>query len=201
MAAHACSGLREHSGFIHISDGKLHDVHALDMLLPEAGSISAIDVVDECYRRGPPLCVDQAGGLGIVTHAKSNIDAHRVYSATTDRSTGITLRPDHRRTASQARGPASSAHLLQQDECSTTPVFITNNLVPAATICAPRKAAGRWNYFFKWITQHLRIKQFERRRTRFRPDLDRRFGQDPRCHRQEAPTNGRLAYTWLSSSR
>ena len=33
--------------FIHISDGKLHDVHALDMLLPEAGK--AIYVVDRGY--------------------------------------------------------------------------------------------------------------------------------------------------------
>src|ERR1700681_2149920 len=29
--------------FIHISDGKLHDVHALDMLLPEAGAIYVMD--------------------------------------------------------------------------------------------------------------------------------------------------------------
>ena len=29
--------------FIHISDGKLHDVHALDMLLPEAGAIYVVE--------------------------------------------------------------------------------------------------------------------------------------------------------------
>ena len=29
--------------FIHISDGKLHDVHALDMLVPEAGAIYVMD--------------------------------------------------------------------------------------------------------------------------------------------------------------
>ena len=29
--------------FIHISDGKLHDVHALDMLLPEPGAIYVMD--------------------------------------------------------------------------------------------------------------------------------------------------------------
>ena len=34
--------------FIHVSDGKLHDVHALDLLLPEAG---AIYVMDRAYRR------------------------------------------------------------------------------------------------------------------------------------------------------
>src|SRR5215831_19383459 len=29
--------------FIHVSDGKLHDVHALDLLLPEAGAIYVMD--------------------------------------------------------------------------------------------------------------------------------------------------------------
>ena len=29
--------------FIHISDGKLHDVQALDMLLPEAGAIYVVE--------------------------------------------------------------------------------------------------------------------------------------------------------------
>ena len=29
--------------FIHVSDGKLHDVHALDLLLPEAGAIYIMD--------------------------------------------------------------------------------------------------------------------------------------------------------------
>jgi hypothetical protein len=29
--------------FIHISDGKLHDVHALDMLLPEPDAIYVMD--------------------------------------------------------------------------------------------------------------------------------------------------------------
>jgi hypothetical protein len=29
--------------FIHISDGKLHDVHALDLLVPEAGAIYVMD--------------------------------------------------------------------------------------------------------------------------------------------------------------
>jgi Domain of unknown function (DUF4372) len=31
------------SSFIHVSDGKLHDVHALDLLLPEAGAIYVMD--------------------------------------------------------------------------------------------------------------------------------------------------------------
>ena len=72
--------------FIHISDGKLHDVHALDMLLPEAG---AIYVVDRGYVDFARLYVLHQAGAFFVTRAKSNIDAHRVYSAPTDRSPGI----------------------------------------------------------------------------------------------------------------
>ena len=58
--------------FIHISDGKLHDVHALDMLLPEAG---AIYVVDRGYVDFARLYVLHQAGAFFVTRAKANIDA------------------------------------------------------------------------------------------------------------------------------
>jgi hypothetical protein len=79
--------------FIHVSDGKLHDVHALDLLLPEAG---AIYVMDRGYGDFARLHVLHLAGAFFVTRAKSNMDAHRVYSAPTDRATGIHLRSDHR---------------------------------------------------------------------------------------------------------
>ncbi len=72
--------------FIHISDGKLHDVHALDMLMPEAG---AIYVVDRTYIDFARLNVLRQAGAFFITRAKSNMDFHRVYSTPTDRSTGI----------------------------------------------------------------------------------------------------------------
>ena len=84
--AHAARPAANIPSFIHISDGKLHDVHALDMLLPEAG---AIYVVDRGYVDFARLYVLHQAGAFFVTRAKSNIDAHRVYSAPTDRSTGI----------------------------------------------------------------------------------------------------------------
>ena len=58
------------------------------MLLPEAG---AIYVVDRGYVDFARLYVLHQAGAFFVTRAKSNIDAHRVYSAPTDRSTGIIL--------------------------------------------------------------------------------------------------------------
>ena len=56
--------------FIHISDGKLHDVHALDMLLPEPG---AIYVMDRAYVDFARLHVLHEVGAFFVTRAKSNL--------------------------------------------------------------------------------------------------------------------------------
>jgi len=55
--------------FIHMSDGKLHDVHALDMLLPEPG---AIDVMDRGHVDFARLHVLHQAGAFCATRAKSN---------------------------------------------------------------------------------------------------------------------------------
>ena len=74
--------------FIHISDGKMHDVNVLDLLLPEAG---AFYVMDRGYLDFARLyALDQAGSF-FVTRAKRNMNARRVYSAPVDRSTAITV--------------------------------------------------------------------------------------------------------------
>lgn len=72
--------------FIHISDGKLHDVHALDLLTPEAGAIYVMDRGYVDFRRLHRL---HLAGAFFVTRAKSNLKSHRVYSAQTDRSAGV----------------------------------------------------------------------------------------------------------------
>ena len=64
--------------FIHISDGKLHDVNVLDLLIPEAG---AIYVMDRGYLDFERLHVLHQAGAFFVTRAKSNLDACRIYSA------------------------------------------------------------------------------------------------------------------------
>src|ERR1700729_2890451 len=72
--------------FIHISDGKLADVHALDLLTLEPGSIY---VMDRGYVDFARLHALHQAGAFFVTRAKSNMDAHRVYSAPADRSAGL----------------------------------------------------------------------------------------------------------------
>src|SRR5712691_1879055 len=147
--------------FIHVSDGKLHDVHALDLLLPEAG---AIYVMDRGYVDFARLYVLHQVGAFFVTRAKSNLDAHRVYSASTDRATGIiadqTIALDGYATSKDY--PVHLRRVRFKDpESGKTLVFLTNQFaLPAASICALYKSRWQVELFFKWIKQHLRIKQF-----------------------------------------
>ncbi len=72
--------------FIHISDGKMHDVNILDHLTPEPG---AFYVMDRGYVDFTRLArLDEAGSF-FVTRAKSNMKARRRYSRPVDRSTGL----------------------------------------------------------------------------------------------------------------
>ena len=72
--------------FIHISDGKLHDVNVLDILLVEAGSFY---VMDRGYLDFARLYAMHQAGAFFVTRAKESMDAQRVYSYPADRSSGI----------------------------------------------------------------------------------------------------------------
>jgi hypothetical protein len=72
--------------FIHISDGKMHDVNVLDLLIPEAG---AFYVMDRGYLDFKRLYSMHQAGSFFVTRAKSNFKFRRVYSIPVDRSTGV----------------------------------------------------------------------------------------------------------------
>ena len=152
--------------FVHISNGKLHDVHALDLLLPEAG---AIYVMDRGYVDFARLYVLHQAGAFFVTRAKSNLDAHRVYSAPTDRATGIiadqTIALDGYSTSKDY--PVHLRRVQFKDAASGKRlVFLTNHFtLPAALICDLYKSRWQVELFFKWIKQHLRIKRFTARRT------------------------------------
>lgn len=147
--------------FIHISDGKMHDVKALDLLIPEPG---AIYVMDRGYVDFARLYNLHLTGAFFVTRAKSNLDAHRVYSAITDRNAGIicdqTIALDGFYT--QKDYPQHLRRIRFKDpETTKTLVFLTNNFtLPSPTICALYKSRWQVELFFKWIKQHLRIKCF-----------------------------------------
>ena len=147
--------------FIHVSDGKMHDVRALDLLIPEPG---AIYVMDRAYVDFVRLHRLHLAGAFFVTRAKSNLDAHRIYSTKTDRSQGIicdqTIALDGFYT--QQDYPEPLRRIRFKDlETGKTLVFLTNNFtLPAATICALYKSRWQVELFFKWVKQHLRIQRF-----------------------------------------
>ena len=72
--------------FIHISDGKLHDVNVLDIMIPEAGSIYVMDRGYVDFKRLHAL--HQASAF-FVTRAKRNLRCDRRYSRPVDKSTGL----------------------------------------------------------------------------------------------------------------
>ena len=147
--------------FIHISDGKLHDVHALDLLLPEPG---AIYVMDRGYVDFARLNVLHQAGSFFVTRAKSNMDARRLYSAPADRASGIICDQTIVLAGVQTcqHYPEHLRRIRFKDpETGKTLVFLTNQrTLPAAAICALYKSRWQVELFFKWIKQHLRIKKF-----------------------------------------
>ena len=138
--------------FLHISDGKLHDVNVLDILPIEAG---ASYVMDRGYLDFTRLYAMHQAGAFFVTRAKQGMDARRVYSSPTQRSTGVIC--DQRVMLNGFySAKAYPEHLrrvrFKDPESGKTLVFLTNNTVlPALTITALYK--GRWQVelFFKWL--------------------------------------------------
>jgi hypothetical protein len=147
--------------FIHISDGKMHEVNVLDFLPLEAG---AFYVMDRGYLDFARLYKMHQGGAFFVTRAKRGMDARRVYSQPTDRSTGVICDQ-----AIALNGFYAARHYpehlrrirFKDPETGKTLVFLTNNTaLPALTIAALYKNRWKVELFFKWIKQHLRIKKF-----------------------------------------
>jgi hypothetical protein len=147
--------------FIHISDGKMHDVHVLDMLPIEAG---AFYIMDRGYLDFARLFAMHQSAAFFVTRAKSNMNARRVYSAPVDKTSGLVCDQTIALNGyvSAKDYPAHLRRIKFKDPGSgKTLVFLTNNTgLPALTIAALYKNRWQVELFFKWIKQHLRIKKF-----------------------------------------
>ena len=147
--------------FIYLSDGKTHDTKVLDMLVFEPG---AFYVMDRGYMDFKRLYRLHQSGAFYVTRAKDNLRARRVYSAPTDRSTGVIA--DQRVTLEGFYAiqdyPEHIRRIRFTDPNSeNTLCFLTNNTsLPATTIAALYKNRWQVELFLKWIKQHLRIKHF-----------------------------------------
>jgi Domain of unknown function (DUF4372)/Transposase DDE domain len=147
--------------FVRISDGKLHDVNVLDLLLPEPG---AFYIMDRGYVDFERLHRLHQGQSFFVTRVKSNLHAERRYSHTVDRSTGlicdqtIVLQGFY----SHQSYPVPLRRVKYRDpESGKRLMFLTNNFaLPALTITQLYRCRWKVELFFKWIKQHLPIKAF-----------------------------------------
>jgi len=147
--------------FIHISDGKLHEVNVLDLLIPEPGSFYIMDRGYLDYERLHRLT--QASAFFVI-RAKANLKYRRLYSATVDKSTSL----KHDQTG-VLTGFYTSQHYPDKlrkikyydPQTGKHLVFLTNNFsLPALTIAELYRFRWQVELFFKWIKQHLRIKAF-----------------------------------------
>ena len=147
--------------FIHISDGKLHDVNILNQLLPEIG---AFYIMDRAYLDFSRLHVMNQIGSYFVLRAKSNTQYQRIYSHKVDRSTGVVCDQTVKlcSTNSGDKFPDALRRISYKDlERNKKLTFLTNNTqLLALTIAELYKSRWQVELFFKWIKQHLRIKSF-----------------------------------------
>ena len=147
--------------FLHISDGKLHDVNVLDLLLPEPG---AFYVMDRAYIDFERLHRLHQAGSFFVTRAKSNLKAQRRHSHPVDRSTGLLCDQTIVLTGFYSRQDFDTPLRrirFKDPKTGKRLVFLTNNFaLPAITITELYRCRWQVELFFKWIKQHLRIKVF-----------------------------------------
>jgi hypothetical protein len=147
--------------FVHISNGKMHDVKALDRLPIEAGSFY---VMDRGYIDFARLYRFQTCMAFFVTRAKKNLQCRRQKNRPVDKTIGLRCDQTIVLTGSKSAEeyPQSLRRIKYVDpDTGKRFVFLTNNFVlDAITIAKLYKCRWQVELFFKWIKQHLRIKAF-----------------------------------------
>lgn len=147
--------------YIHITDGKMHDVNILDELIPEAG---AYYIMDRGYVDFARLYALNQHSAFFVTRAKTNMKFRRLYSHPVDKGSG--LRCDQTIMLSGFYASKGYPERLRRtryhdQDSGKSYTFLSNNFViPPLTVAQLYKSRWQVELFFKWIKQHLRIKSF-----------------------------------------
>lgn len=136
--------------FIHITDGKVHNVNVLDLILPEAGAIYLMDRGYIDFQRLYRFTLESAF---FVVRAKSNVHLLRRYSHPVDKYTGV--RSDQIVVLASMESASVYPDALRKVTCVDAEtgknlVFLTNNFaLPAATIAAIYKQRWQVELFIK----------------------------------------------------
>ena len=147
--------------FIHISDGKLNDVNALDLIIPEP---NAFYLIDRAYTDFQRLYLFNEAEANFVSLLKKSILWKRRYSHKADKTNGIrsdqTIILTGKDTSRNYPKPLRRIHYYSEERDKHL-IFITNNFdLPAETVAKLYKMRWQVELFFKWIKQNLRIKTF-----------------------------------------
>ena len=158
--------------YIDITHGKIHDVNALDHIIPQPGSYI---VRDRGYIDFHRLYALHQAMTYFVIRAKADLQFRRRQSRQIDKTTGLRSDQTIRLTGPKTSGlyPVPLRRVsYYSEEIDKRFVFLTNDfLLPPLTVAAIYRNRWQVELFFKWIKQHLRIKRF--------------FGTSPNCVRTQ----------------
>lgn len=147
--------------FVHFTDGSVHDVNVMDLLVYEAGSFYIFDRGYVDFGRLYHIHQQQAW---FVTRPKANMNYRRLYSAKADKERGIkidqTIKLNNHYAAKDYPGKLRLIKFYDGDS-GLELEFITNNFeLDATEVALLYKHRWRVELFFKWIKQHLKVRSF-----------------------------------------
>lgn len=147
--------------FIEITDGKVHDVNILDLLILE---VNTFYIMDRAYLDFERLYKMHQHHCYFVLREKRNFKYRRLYSRRVDKSKGFRCDQIIKLIGfySSKNYPEKLRRIkLYDKEKDKTIVLLTNNFGYSAEIIADLyKERWKIELFFKWVKQHLRIKKF-----------------------------------------
>ena len=145
--------------FVHITDGRCHDVNALDEIDVVPG---AIYVMDKAYIDFARLFRLERSNAFFVVRAKGNLKFRAIASRKVDKATGLRCDQSIRLMVAKSRSqyPDRIRRIKYCDsQKGITLVFLTNDFeMDAMEIAAVYKSRWQIEVFFKWIKQNLQVK-------------------------------------------
>jgi len=147
--------------FIHISDGRLHDINVLDIIPITTGCIY---IMDRGYLDFERLYRLHTAGGRFVVRARKNLQFYRKSSVPVDASVGLRCDQLIRLTGIQSkhRFPQTLRRVHVVDHELGQDLVLLSNITNCSAEQISTYYKQRWQIelFFKWIKQHLRIKAF-----------------------------------------
>lgn len=147
--------------FVHITDAKVHDVRAMDLIPYESGAYYIFDRGYIDYER--LYRITQLGSYFVI-RSKKGMQFECSEYKTVDVSTGVLSDQVGSLVGfyNSKQYPEKLRKVVFYDvEMDRTFVYITNNLeLPSEQIALLYKNRWQIELFFKWIKQHLKIKSF-----------------------------------------